>query len=276
MPIVEGCLKRLEIIDSPEGDALRAQLWKVTRRLQEGFRELGLDIGPAEACVTPVHVEAGVHQASNIAVVLREEYHIFCSVVIYPVIPKGMVIFRIIPTAAHSMEDVERTLAAFKDIKERLATVASGCLDAGAKSVKVLPYDFNDCSGIDNLVDEAWNAVGKIDVVMLNAGISQRTSVEDTSMEMVRKIMEVNYFAPVSIAKAILPRMVAAGGGNIAVTTSIAGRFGFPLRCGYSSSKFALYGFFETLQAEYHDYGIKVTIICPGRVRTNISRYAGG
>lgn len=120
MPIVEGCLKRLDIIDSPEGDERRAQLWKVTRRLQEGFRELGLEIGPAEACVTPVHVKAGVNQAANIAVALREEYHIFCSVVIYPVIPPGMVIFRVIPTAAHSMEDVERTLAAFKDMKERL------------------------------------------------------------------------------------------------------------------------------------------------------------
>jgi glycine C-acetyltransferase len=120
MPIVEGCLRRLEIINSPEGDELRAKLWKVTRRLQEGFREMGFEIGPAEACVTPVHVKAGVNQASNIAVALREEYHIFCSVVIYPVIPPGMVIFRIIPTAAHSMEDVERTLAAFRDIKERL------------------------------------------------------------------------------------------------------------------------------------------------------------
>jgi glycine C-acetyltransferase len=120
MPIVEGCLNRLDIIDSPEGDALRAQLWKVTRSLQKGFRELGFDIGPAEACVTPVLVKAGVNSAANIAVALREEYHIFCSVVIYPVIPPGMVIFRIIPTAAHSMADVERTLAAFKDMKERL------------------------------------------------------------------------------------------------------------------------------------------------------------
>jgi short-subunit dehydrogenase len=109
---------------------------------------------------------------------------------------------------------------------------------------------------------------------MLNAGVSQRTNVEDTSMEMVRKIMEVNYFAPVAIAKAILPRMVERGGGKIAVTTSIAGRFGFPLRCGYSSSKFALYGFFETLQAEYYNAGIGVTIVCPGRVQTNISLYA--
>lgn len=120
MPIVEGCLKRLEIIDSAEGDELRAKLWKVTRTLQKGFREIGFEIGPAEACVTPVLVKAGVNQASNIAVALREEYKIFCSVVIYPVIPPGMVIFRIIPTASHSMEDVEYTLNAFRDIKERL------------------------------------------------------------------------------------------------------------------------------------------------------------
>ena len=120
MPIVEGCMKRLEIIESAKGDELRAKLWKVTRTLQKGFRDLGFDIGPAEACVTPVHVKAGVNQATNIAVALREEYRIFCSVVIYPVIPPGMVIFRIIPTAVHSMADVEYTLSAFRDIKERL------------------------------------------------------------------------------------------------------------------------------------------------------------
>ena len=121
MPIVVGCLKRLEIIRSEEGDRLRAQLWKITRALQKGFRDLGYEIGPAEACVTPVHLYCGVDQAANIAVDLRENYNIFCSIVTYPVIPPGMLIFRIIPTAAHSMEDVERTLAAFRDIKERLA-----------------------------------------------------------------------------------------------------------------------------------------------------------
>ena len=120
MPIVEGCIKRLEIIDSPEGDERRAHLWEVTRRLQKGFRDLGYEIGPAEACVTPVHLRCGIDQATNIAVDLRENYHIFCSIVTYPVIPPGMLIFRIIPTAAHSIEDVDRTLDAFRDIKERL------------------------------------------------------------------------------------------------------------------------------------------------------------
>ena len=157
---------------------------------------------------------------------------------------------------------------------ERLEKVAEKCRAAGATQVVVLPYDFSSNDGIESLAQSAWEATEGIDIVMLNAGISQRTNVEYTSMDMVRKIMEVNYFAPVAIAKAMLPRMIAAGGGKIAVTTSIAGRFGFPLRCGYSSSKFALYGFFETLQAEYYDAGIRVTIVCPGRVQTNISRYA--
>ena len=120
MPIVEGCIKRLEIIDSPEGDELRNKLWTITRRLQDGFRNLGFDIGPAEACVSPVHIKGGPEQATAMAYDLRENYKIFCSIVVYPVIPPGMVIFRIISTAAHSIEDVDYTLNAFKEIKEKL------------------------------------------------------------------------------------------------------------------------------------------------------------
>ena len=156
----------------------------------------------------------------------------------------------------------------------RLESVAEKCRTIGASGTLVLPYDMGCPDGIDALVDKAWNYCEGIDIAFLNAGISQRTNVEDTSMGMIRKIMEINYFAPVAIAKELLPKMISKGGGRIAVTTSIAGRFGFPLRCGYSSSKFALYGFFETLQAEYHDAGINVTIVCPGRVCTNISKYA--
>ena len=156
----------------------------------------------------------------------------------------------------------------------RLEPVAARCRELGATEVSILPYDLTCPDGIEALTDKAWDAMKGIDIVMLNAGISQRTNVEDTSMDMVRKIMEINYFAPVAIAKCLLPKMVGRGYGKIAVTTSIAGRFGFPLRCGYSSSKFALYGFFETLQAEYYEKGIRVTLVCPGRVQTNISRYA--
>ena len=155
--------------------------------------------------------------------------------------------------------------------RERLESVAENCRRKGAAVVLVLPADFNDLEGITLLARTAWDTFDGIDILFCNAGISQRTNVEDTSMDMVRQIMEINYFAPVAIAKAVLPLMLKAGGGHIAVTTSIAGVFGFPLRCAYSSSKHALYGFFETLQAEYYDRDIRVTIVCPGRVRTNIS-----
>ena len=155
--------------------------------------------------------------------------------------------------------------------RENLETVAERCRRDGAADVRVLPYDLGDPDGIKLLSREAWNAFGGIDVLFCNAGISQRTRVEDTPLPMVRKIMEVNFFAPVALAEAVLPLMLDNGGGRIAVTTSIAGRFGFPLRCAYSASKHALYGFFETLRAENRSNGISVTMVCPGRVRTNIS-----
>ena len=93
-------------------------------------------------------------------------------------------------------------------------------------------------------------------------------------MRVIRKVMDIDYYAPVILTKNILPRMIERGGGQLVVTTSIAGRFGFPLRCAYSSAKHALYGFFETVQAETYDQNIRVTIVCPGRVQTNISKYA--
>lgn len=154
---------------------------------------------------------------------------------------------------------------------EKLETVAAACLKNGAAGVSVLPYDLGNPDGIEGLSKSAWDAFGGLDILYCNAGVSQRTNMLDTSMEVTRKLMEINFFAPAAISRAILPMMLSAGGGHIAVTSSIAGRFGFPLRCAYSSSKFAVYGWFETMRAEYGKQGIKVTIVCPGRVRTNIS-----
>ena len=118
MPIVEGCLKRLDLIR--KGDDLRARLWKVTRALQNGLRERGFDIGVAEACVTPVFLHGDVPEATNILIDLRENYKIFCSVVVYPVVPRGVIMFRLIPTAMHELEHVEYTLNAFAEIKKKL------------------------------------------------------------------------------------------------------------------------------------------------------------
>lgn len=155
---------------------------------------------------------------------------------------------------------------------DKLQGVADRCMGMGAGGAVALPYDLQDPKGIPELCRQAWEAFSGLDILFCNAGVSQRSRIGDTSMETIRKIMEINYFAPVAISKGILPLMLSRGGGKIAVTTSIAGRFGFPLRCGYSSSKFALYGFFETLAAEYGEIG--VTMVCPGRVQTNISMNA--
>jgi short-subunit dehydrogenase len=153
---------------------------------------------------------------------------------------------------------------------ERLIEVQESCIRLGARC-EVLPYDLSDLTGIDGLTDQAIGLFGSIDILFLNAGISQRARALDTSYSVDKKIMDVNFFAPVKIAKRLLPAMIANGGGTVAVTTSISGRFGFPLRSAYASSKFALYGFFETLHAEYYDQNIRVVMVCPGRVKTNIS-----
>ena len=136
MPLVIGNTKRLEIIMSPEGDELRKKCWQITKAIQDGFRKEGFDIGEAEACVTPVHIKGGVAQATKMAKDLRENYRIFCSMVIYPVIPKGMVIFRIVSTASHTMEDVEYTLNAFKEIKAKLDAGAYDGDDIAAMTVE--------------------------------------------------------------------------------------------------------------------------------------------
>ena len=155
-----------------------------------------------------------------------------------------------------------------------LENVKAKALQAGASAVEILPFDLSRLDELENLANEALAKFGKIDILYNNAGISQRSNTIDISMDVIRKIMDVNYFAPVILTKTLLPKMVGQGGGHFVVTTSIAGKFGFPLRCAYSSSKHALYGFFETVQAEYFNQNIRVTIVCPGRVQTKISFYA--
>lgn len=144
------------------------------------------------------------------------------------------------------------------------------CTELGAEC-KILPFDLSNIDKIPNLVADAFNCFGTIDVLYNNAGISQRGLTIDTVFEVDKKIMDVNFFAPVLITKLVLPEMLKRKSGTIAVTSSIAGKFGFPLRSAYSASKHALYGFFETLQAEYYNQNIRVVMICPGFVNTNIS-----
>jgi len=153
---------------------------------------------------------------------------------------------------------------------EALDKTRQKCIELGATCV-ILRYDLSNLAGIPELVENAFQCFGSIDILFNNAGVSQRGKSLDTLFEVEKKIMDINFFAPVMITKLVLPEMIRKGSGTIAVTSSIAGKFGFPLRSAYSASKHALYGYFETLQAEYYSKNIKVVMICPGRVNTNIS-----
>jgi len=129
MVIVEGMIKRMEMLKSmPE---LREKLWHNVNKLQKGLREKGFDIGSTNSPVTPVFMKGDLPQATGMLMDLRENYNIFCSVVVFPVIPKGQIIFRLIPTAAHSDEDTELTLKAFEETKKKL--------DAGAYNAEDIP-----------------------------------------------------------------------------------------------------------------------------------------
>jgi glycine C-acetyltransferase len=129
MPIVLGNLKRLELLQTqPE---LKERLWSNALKLQKGLKERGFDIGNTDTMVTPVYMNGGVEEATAMVMDLRENYHIFCSIVVYPVIPKGHIIYRLIPTASHTDADIEETLKAFSETKAKL--------DAGAYKAEMIP-----------------------------------------------------------------------------------------------------------------------------------------
>ncbi len=118
MAMVEGALKRLDLLQNkPE---LKDKLWEIVNALQSGLKEAGFDLGNTETPVTPVFLDGTVPEATELTMDLRENYNVFCSIVVYPVIPRGQIMLRIIPTAAHTLEDVEYTIKAFSEIKEKL------------------------------------------------------------------------------------------------------------------------------------------------------------
>jgi short-subunit dehydrogenase len=143
-----------------------------------------------------------------------------------------------------------------------------------AAQTLILPFDLSDTSNAKDLAEQVIQKFGRIDILVNNGGISQRSTAAETPIEVDRKIMEVNFFATVSLTKAVLPYMLKQNAGHIVVISSVAGKFGFYLRSAYSASKHALYGFFDSLRLEIEKQNIKVTMICPGKVFTNISLHA--
>jgi len=145
-------------------------------------------------------------------------------------------------------------------------------LDSRAKGrCFVVPCDVTKPNEIAEAAARIKELVPRLDILVNNAGVSQRSYAVDTAIEIDRAIMEVNFFGAVGVTKAVLPWMIKNGGGHIVVISSMAGKYGFRMRTAYSASKHALHGFFETLRAELHDKNILVTLICPGRVKTDIS-----
>ena len=155
--------------------------------------------------------------------------------------------------------------------EDALASVA-GALGGEAF---VLPFEATDMGALPGVVARAWDWHGGIDVLVNNAGISQRSLAIDTTMDVYRRIMEVDFFAPVALSQLVVPRMIARGSGHIVAVSSVAGKVGSPLRSGYCAAKHALIGYCDALRAECETaYGIGVTSILPGSVRTAIATNA--
>lgn len=165
------------------------------------------------------------------------------------------------------------TVIASSNDSAGLERVKSACGDHSS-AVHCVPFDLADTSGIGEIAEKQIKTFGKIDYLLNIGGISQRARIEETPLWLDRKIFEINYFGTIALTKAVLPYMIIQKSGHILATSSISGRFGFPLRSAYSASKQALHGFFETLFLENKNNNIRSSVIIPGRVRTAISIHA--
>jgi dehydrogenase/reductase SDR family protein 7B len=153
--------------------------------------------------------------------------------------------------------------------EDELRRVQALC--GGEAATRILPMDVARAEELPGKAREALGLFGGIDILVLNAGVSQRSLVKDTSMEVYRAIMETNFFGPVGLTQAVLPSMLEKKSGYIVVISSLVGKFSTPLRSGYAASKHSLHGFYDSLRAEVAGQGIEVTLVCPGFIQTNVS-----
>lgn len=152
---------------------------------------------------------------------------------------------------------------------EELARVRAEC--AHPDKIWIYPLDMRDHQRIPSLVEHVVKEHGEVDILINNAGITLRALAVDTLLEIDKKIMDVNYFGPVALTKALLPHFIARKKGMIIVLSSVIGKFGIALRSSYAASKHALHGFFGTLRGEVYPYGIRIFLVIPGYVKTKMS-----
>lgn len=155
----------------------------------------------------------------------------------------------------------------------QLNETAQSCIALGAE-VEIVPFDLANGNEIKEAVSLVEKLVPGIDVLVNNGGIGQRAFISDTSEEVSRSIMETDFWGHIRLTSLILPFLKAGGGCKIVVMSSLSGLFGFPQRAFYCAAKHALHGFFETLRLEHHKDNISVLMVCPGRIKTNISYHA--
>ena len=157
--------------------------------------------------------------------------------------------------------------------RSALEKVSAQCLANGAETF-VVELDLSNSASIEKAVGEVYSLYPSIDIVVHNGGISQRSTVRDTTMDVYRRLMEVNYIGTVHLTKLLLPKMLEKKSGHFVAVTSVMGKLGTPFRSGYAASKHALHGFFDSFRAEVSHDGIQVTIVCPGYVKTALSMNA--
>jgi len=154
--------------------------------------------------------------------------------------------------------------------REALEKVKAGCANT-AKDIHLLPLDLADLALVKKWVAAALNYYGRIDYMIHNAGIALRDLALHTALDVDQKIMNVNYFGPLAITKQLLPSMIKHRSGNIVVVSSLSGKYGVPKLSAYAASKQALHGFFDSLRAEVFKDQIRIMLIIPGIIRTNIT-----
>lgn len=157
--------------------------------------------------------------------------------------------------------------------KEKLDTVAQNCKELGAKDVLTVTTDVSKMEECEHFIQETIKKYGTIDVLINNAGISMRACFVDTDIEVIEKVMNINFWGAVYCTKFALPEIIK-NQGSVVVVSSVAGFKGLPARTGYSASKFALHGFFESLRCELQPDNVHILIACPGFTNTNIRNTA--
>lgn len=170
---------------------------------------------------------------------------------------------------AHALSKEGAKLVLSARRKEELERVKADI--GGGDKVLVLPMDLEKHSEFEAKKQEVLKYFGQIDVLINNGGVSQRSLAKDTDIEVDRRLFEVNYWGTVALSKVVLPDFLKQKSGLFVSISSAVGKFGSPWRSGYSASKHALHGFFDSLRAEVHDDGVRVLIVCPGFIVTNIS-----